>query len=225
MTTRNCRVCQIEYSLERFSGGRTKCKNCYAKDKREKQREDPEKYKQATKKWYETKGKEWKKNYETEHKEEINTRERERYKNDPIYRNKKIIRNRLASTINGTKIYSKISEKIAMEHKMFLEWLEFQFTDDMTWENQGSYWGIDHIIPIDYFVKNEPNEQDSVHHWSNLRPCVHKGKDGNFSKNNKIDLDLIKDHFCVTVPSFIDMKDLDLDNVVQRLQRKWAGEN
>jgi hypothetical protein len=128
-------------------------------------------------------------------------------------------------TINGTKTYSKIIEKMGMEHKMFLEWLEFQFTDKMTWDNQGSFWGIDHIIPIDYYVKNGMENDKAIHHWSNLRPCIHKGKDGNFSKNNKIDLNLIREHFEVTVPSFIGMNDLDLDSIVQRLQRKWAEEN
>lgn len=220
-----CRVCQIEYPFERFSEGRTKCKNCYAKDKREKQQANPEKYKQACKKWYDTKGKEWKKNYEEIHKEEINSRDREKYKNDPVYRNKKIIRNRLASTINGTKTYSKLIEKMGMEHKMFLEWLEFQFTDKMTWDNQGSLWGIDHIIPIDYYVKNGMENDEAIHHWSNLRPCIHKGKDGNFSKSNKININLIKEHFEVTVPSFMGMYDIDLDRIVQRLQRKWVGEN
>lgn len=219
---RICRVCNIEYPLERFSGGRTKCKNCYAKDKREKQKQNPEVYAEAQKKWYETKGKEWKKKYEEENREKINLRDRERYKTDFVYRNKKILRNRLSSTISGKKNYSKVIKAMGMEHELFIQWLEFQFTDDMTWENQGEYWGIDHIIPIDYYIKNDPTNEESIHHWSNLRPCVNRGKDGNFSKNNKIDIELIRNHYSTTVPLFIGTKDLDIDSIVQRLQRKWA---
>ncbi len=222
MSTRICNNCNETRTLDRYYGSRKKCKNCLAAEKREKQRKNPEKYKQAMRKWYETKGRKWKKEYEQKNRDHINQRDRERYKKDPVYRNKKILRTRLSSTIYGTKKYNKILHKLGIEHDMFLNWLEFQFSEDMNWENQGTYWGIDHVIPIDYYVKNEDNEE-SLHHWSNLRPCKHLGKDGNFAKNNKIDLCLIKDHLCITVPSFAGMMSLDLDIVVQRLQRKWVG--
>jgi hypothetical protein len=57
-----CRVCQNEYPLERFSKGRTKCKNCYAKDKREKQQADPENINKRVKNGMRPKGKNGEKN-------------------------------------------------------------------------------------------------------------------------------------------------------------------
>ena len=28
------------------------------------------------------------------------------------------------------------------------EWFEYNFTSEMNWDNYGSYWSIDHIIPV-----------------------------------------------------------------------------
>ena len=33
----------------------------------------------------------------------------------------------------------------------FRNWIEIQFTDGLTWENFGSAWQFDHIVPISYF--------------------------------------------------------------------------
>ena len=223
----NCRKCKLKKPLERFylskSTGKydTLCKDCKNEYKKQKIKENPEKFKKAQKKWYETKGREWKKNYENKNREKINKRERDRYNKDPSFRNKKILRNRLSSTIRGTKKYNKIIQKLGISHEIFMNWLEFQFSPEMNWDNQGSYWYIDHVIPIDYFIKNNLNEEE-MHHWSNLRPQY--GID-NYKKNNKIDKNLIEEHYSITVPSFIGLKELEIDMVVQRLQRKWVGEN
>jgi hypothetical protein len=62
------------------------------------------------------------------------------------------------------------------------EHLEKQFTSKMTWENYGSYWWIDKIIPrVAYRYQNVKNNE-FLKCWSlkNMRPlsrydCVHKG--------------------------------------------------
>lgn len=52
------------------------------------------------------------------------------------------------------------------------EHLELQFDENMTWENMGSYWEIDHIVPLNLFsYETEQDEQFKIC-WSlaNLRP-------------------------------------------------------
>ena len=221
-----CRVCEEEKPLERFTLIKKtekydpKCKDCKNEYQKQRRVEKPESFKKALKKWYETKGRKWKKEYEEKNREKINAADRLRYKTNPDYRTKKILRTRLSSTINGTKKYNKVLQQLVIPIPLFKEWIEFQFTEEMNWENQGSYWTFDHVIPLDYFIKNKIN--DGMHHWSNLRPQV--GKE-NFSKNNKIDKDLIKDHYSINVSTFIGFKELEIDTVVQRLQRKWVIEN
>lgn len=50
--------------------------------------------------------------------------------------------------------------------------LEKKFAKDMTWENYGNYWWLDHIIPISAFNYEKPEDIDFERCWSlkNLRP-------------------------------------------------------
>jgi 5-methylcytosine-specific restriction endonuclease McrA len=60
--------------------------------------------------------------------------------------------------------------------------LESLFTSEMNWSNYGSYWQIDHIIPISLFLRETPI--DVVNSLINLRPLL---KDENNKKSNKLD--------------------------------------
>ena len=50
--------------------------------------------------------------------------------------------------------------------------LEKQFDSNMSWENYGSYWWIDHIRPISLFDYEVSNDQEFKKCWAleNLRP-------------------------------------------------------
>lgn len=50
--------------------------------------------------------------------------------------------------------------------------LERQFTKGMTWNNYGSFWHVDHIIPLYSFTYSTPEEPDFKAAWAltNLRP-------------------------------------------------------
>lgn len=50
--------------------------------------------------------------------------------------------------------------------------LESQFDENMTWDNMGSYWEIDHIIPLNLFHYNTEQDEQFKICWSlvNLRP-------------------------------------------------------
>ncbi len=62
-------------------------------------------------------------------------------------------------------------------------WLQYNFTKDMTWENYGSYWNIDHIIPCKHFNFRYQNHINLCWNWSNLSP---KTVTENSSKKDKI---------------------------------------
>lgn len=50
--------------------------------------------------------------------------------------------------------------------------MEFQFTDDMTWENWGTVWHLDHIIPLSFFNLEDVAEFKVAVHYSNLQPLM-----------------------------------------------------
>lgn len=50
--------------------------------------------------------------------------------------------------------------------------LQKQFTGAMQWNNQGSVWQIDHIVPCAAFDLSQPEQQVACFHWSNLQPLL-----------------------------------------------------
>jgi hypothetical protein len=50
------------------------------------------------------------------------------------------------------------------------EWFQYNFTSVMTWDNYGSYWSIDHIIPVCKFDLTIEGEKLKCWNWTNLMP-------------------------------------------------------
>jgi hypothetical protein len=54
------------------------------------------------------------------------------------------------------------------------EWFEYNFTSEMNWDNYGSYWSIDHIIPVCKFDLTLEDEKLKCCNWTNLMPVTIK---------------------------------------------------
>jgi hypothetical protein len=56
-----------------------------------------------------------------------------------------------------------------LDIEKFREWIEFQFDEDLNWENFSKAWQFDHIVPVAYFDFH--NEEDMFLCWNftNLR--------------------------------------------------------
>ena len=57
-------------------------------------------------------------------------------------------------------------------HQRYFTILEQQFEPGMTWDNYGTAWVIDHIIPVASFKNLDTDELEwfQMNHWSNLCP-------------------------------------------------------
>lgn len=53
----------------------------------------------------------------------------------------------------------------------------------MSWDNYGTDWHIDHIVPCAYFDLTNENHQRVCFNWRNLQPLWKKD---NLSKNRKL---------------------------------------
>lgn len=85
------------------------------------------------------------------------------------YRIKKSLAARLRTVLkknNTTMNY------IGCNIQYFREWLEYNFTEEMNWDNYGSYWSIDHIIPVCKFNLTNENEKMQCWNWSNMMPVT-----------------------------------------------------
>ena len=67
------------------------------------------------------------------------------------------------------------------------EWFEFTFTSEMNWDNYGSFWSIDHIVPVCKFNLTVEDEKFKCCNWSNLMPVTVKYN----SSKKEIDMDQI----------------------------------
>lgn len=81
------------------------------------------------------------------------------------------LRTRLVNALQG-RVRSSISSvsDLGMPIEQFKLYLEKQFTPEMTWENYGSYWHIDHIMQLNRFDLTDPYQCAMACHYTNLRP-------------------------------------------------------
>ena len=94
------------------------------------------------------------------------------------------LRNRMSAAIRGKyKTGSAISD-LGCSMNFLLDYLEWHFYDNMTWENQGDVWHIDHIIPLDSFDLEDREEFLKAAHYTNLQPLLVYD---NLSKGAKLD--------------------------------------
>lgn len=166
--TKKCQSCKETFDKSEFSSDNSRtdglygnCKNC--------------KYKQD-------------KSYKKSHPEQVKEASRKRMENphEKIAHN---LRTRIGGLIkNKTK---STFEYLEMSKSDFKDWLEHQFDDNMTWENYGSYWQIDHVIPCASFDFTNEDDIKKCFHWSNMQPLESKK---NNSKSAKILEDDIKKH-------------------------------
>jgi hypothetical protein len=96
---------------------------------------------------------------------------KERYKNDENFQLVSIIRSRLSKALKRNKNKSSI-EYLGCDIEFLKKWLEFRFDENMNWDNLGSYWHIDHILPINRFNLINDNDKMICFHWTNLQPLT-----------------------------------------------------
>ena len=111
--------------------------------------------------------------------------QKERRKRDPEFKMASTLRRRLGKIMKeiGGKKSAKTLELLGCSLNFFKEWLEFRFDSDMTFENHGSYWHVDHVKPCaSYDLLDEENQKECFN-WKNLQPLYWEEND---SKNDKI---------------------------------------
>lgn len=96
---------------------------------------------------------------------------RDRRQSDPAFRVSQNLRARLYEAVKSSQ-----STKAATTMELtgctlpeLIAHLESQFTDGMSWQNQGE-WHIDHIKPCASFDLTDPAQQRACFHFTNLQP-------------------------------------------------------
>jgi hypothetical protein len=105
--------------------------------------------------------------------------------NNMNYRLKKSIAARLRTVL--VKNVSTMNY-IGCNIQYLREWFEYNFTDEMNWDNYDSLWSIDHIVPVAKFDLTNETEKLKCWNWTNLMPVTVKY---NSSKKKNIDLNQV----------------------------------
>jgi len=192
---KKCSLCKKDIAIEDFFKNESACKIC-SKERRKRyytreefnkiQRESYQRNREKRLKYavsYREKNldvitqklKDWKKknpNYK-----------KEKWKNDPEFRIKEVLRGRIYKALKGyTKGHSSLNLLgcSIVELKVYLE---SKFIPGMMWENHGE-WHVDHIKPCKLFDLSDVKQQEECFNYKNLQPLW---ASDNFKKGAKYD--------------------------------------
>ena len=141
---------------------------------------------------------------------------RQRYQEDGHFRAAKVHRRRISySLAQSTDVFD---DEFGCTGHELKKWIEFQFDDDMSWENHGSskLWTIDHIVPLDRFDLTNPVDRRLAFSWSNIQPCR-----DNFAKHTSLRLYEVM-NLVVSAHRFLRSRGLDMTRyAVVRDMLEW----
>ena len=108
---------------------------------------------------------------------------RNRMLNEPLFKLKMNIRCLIKNSVKRqfTEKSKRTQEILGCTFEEFKLHLESQFDENMNWKNQGTYWHMDHIIPI----SSAQNEEEvyMLNHYTNFQPLYWED---NLRKGNKM---------------------------------------
>jgi len=189
-----CRICDEEKEDTEFRKGRFKCLECERDNGRTYRKSDHGQTKSA--KWLEDNQEqmtklqaEWYQN----NKDHINEKYNERYHNDPEFKFKKCTQIRIIIALKnaGTQKQDRTIAYLGCKINKFKNWLEYNFDENMTLENHGEYWHMDHVVPVNTFDLLDNDQALLCFNWKNVTPL--KGSE-NMSKHDSIQKDQIAKH-------------------------------
>ena len=165
-------------------------KKTYNKIYKEKNKEHIKEYKKTHNKIYNEKNKEKlrlkAKEYRIKNKDKINKYKKEwmrnKMKTDYLFKLKHSTRTLISLCLrnNGYSKTSKTFKILGCTPIEFKEYLEKQFTDGMSWDNQGK-WHLDHIYPVS--LAKDEEELIRLNHYTNFQPLW---AIDNIRKSNKV---------------------------------------
>jgi hypothetical protein len=213
--SKTCTLCGIKKDTSEFvktshnkSGFRSYCKECQAdmhrkwrNNNQEKNKEriklwlasNPDRHRKTSREWraaHPEKCREWLRRWRANNIETVNIAARKataKRRKDPKYRlSNSISSGILMSVKKGTKARRHWEELVSFTAEQLKAHLEKLFTPEMSWDNYGSYWSIDHKTPIAVFNFERPEDIDFRLCWSlkNLQPME---KIANKRKSDKIE--------------------------------------
>lgn len=171
---RKCRICLLILTEENSVKRQRLCRECNSKmckDYKQKNKDIISTYNKKYKSEHTEETKKYNHDYNIENRTTIQKRHtkylREKRKTDINYKLSVNCRNRIRKIIKSN--YSSFS-LVGCSPTFLKEWLKFNFKNGMTFENYGSYWHIDHVVPCYTFKLTDDKQLKECFNWTNLQP-------------------------------------------------------
>lgn len=123
-------------------------------------------------------------------REKINEKHKLKRITSHLYRLKCNLRTRISIAIKNKSIIKsfKLKSILGIEWNDFFNYIENKFDSNMKWDNYGSYWHIDHIIPL--AIANTEQDLIKLCNYKNLQPLsvidnLKKGAKINYQLKNE----------------------------------------
>ncbi len=148
------RLIRVQRGRDRVKARRLRMRDELNRQQREWRITDPERMRAYGRKWY------------YKNKELLCV-----YRNLPHVKIARSLRGRIRDFLGVKKSReSRFSRLLGCTAKELRNHLERQFKPWMTWENYGTMWHIDHILPCSTFDLTDPRQQEICFHFTNLQP-------------------------------------------------------
>jgi hypothetical protein len=188
---KNCTTCKLTLQVSKFGFNKSSnnytpsCKSCMMLKARE---------------------------YRIRCKTQVNERDRKRLVENlkkPEFKITRIHRGRMSKVISRKSQSSR--KYIGCSIEMLLKWFDFNFQLDsqwdMSWDNHGAGWHVDHCIPCAKFDALDDEHQKICFHWSNWRPlpsAINVRKGDKLSTNRMLEQELRLRMFIKENPDLVD---------------------
>ena len=136
------------------------------------------------------------KEYNQKNLQKNNLTQKRRYNADIGYKLRKQLTSRILLELKGKTKKFKTLHILGCSYEEFKMWLTEKFLPEMSWENHGVVWEIDHIIPCSKFDLTVEENIFKCFHYTNHQPLFktteiaksfgYTDQIGNRNKGNKI---------------------------------------
>jgi len=149
--------------------------------------------------------KQWREN----NKERFNEQNRNYYVNNIQARISKHTHTKLWNILRRGRFSLRTEEILGIPKGLYLDWLSFNFENDMCFSNYGKLWQIDLVTPASAFDLTNEQQLLIAFNWRNIRPCL---KSDNAAKYNFI-LSFIQANQSIRILAFSrKMRQLAIEN-------------
>jgi len=188
---RKCNNCKVEKPLEEFpkdksrSLGRAyRCKPCMVEVYNEKYYDKhlvkrrgkyneyyKERHANKTEEELE-KDREYQRNWEKNNRDKVNEYKKQTREKNPNLKISNNIRTRMYQALKGINKHEPTLKLLGCSIKDYKLYLESKFDENMSWDNYGTYWEIDHIKELYKFDLSQYTQQMEAFNFTNTQPLL-----------------------------------------------------